>query len=59
MLPFAIRIFKEIQLNLGLTLHQEDPIQSIPRLWNQPFQVGKQHGFIFVHKDEVTVRATV
>ncbi len=26
----------------------EDPIQSIPQLWNQPFWVGKQHGlFLF------------
>ncbi len=56
MVPFAIRIFKEIQLNPGFTRHLEDPIQSIPRLWNQPFWVGKQYGFIFVHKDEVAIR---
>jgi hypothetical protein len=59
MVPFANRIFKEIQLNPGFTPRLEDPIQSIPRLWNQPFQVGKQHGSIFVHKDEVTVGTTI
>jgi hypothetical protein len=35
--PFAVRIFKEVQLHPGLTPHVEDPIQSIPQLWNQPF----------------------
>jgi hypothetical protein len=35
--PFAIRIFEEVQLHPGFTLHLEDPIQSILRLWNQPF----------------------
>ncbi len=30
MVPFAIRIFKEIQLNPGFTPHLEGPIQSIP-----------------------------
>ncbi len=56
---FAIRIFEEVQLHPGFTLHLEDPIQSVPRLWNQPFWVGKQHGFIFVHKDKVAFRTTV
>jgi hypothetical protein len=28
-----------------------DPIQGIPRLWNQPFWVGTHHGFVFVKKD--------
>jgi hypothetical protein len=35
--PFAIGIFKEIQLNLSLTFDLKHPIQSIPLLWNQPF----------------------
>ncbi len=59
MVPFAIRIFEEVQLHPGFTPHLEDPIWSIPWLWNQSFWVGKQHGFIFVHKDQVAVRTTV
>jgi hypothetical protein len=35
--PFAIRIFKEVQLNFSLTFGLKLPIRSIPRLWNQPF----------------------
>ena len=37
----------EIQLSLGLT-PLGDPIRSIPRLWNQPFRVGTQHGLSLV-----------
>jgi hypothetical protein len=48
---FVIRVVEEVQLVLSLTLSLKDPIQSIPRLWNQPFQVGKLHGFVFAHKD--------
>ncbi len=59
MVPFAIRILEEVQLHPDFTLHLEDPIQSIPWPWNQPFWVGKQHGFIFVHKDKVAIRTTV
>ncbi len=36
--------YLEVQLPLGLT-PLGDPIRSIPRLWNQPFQVGTHHGF--------------
>jgi hypothetical protein len=57
--PFAIRIFEEVQLHPGFMLRLEDPIQSIQLLWNQSFWVGKQHGFIFVHKDKVAIRTTV
>jgi hypothetical protein len=28
-------------------------------MWNQPFQVGKQHGFVFAHKDYVSIRNAV
>jgi hypothetical protein len=34
---FAIGIFKEAQLNFSLLFGLKPPIQSIPRLWNQPF----------------------
>jgi hypothetical protein len=37
MVPFAIRIFEEVQLHPGFLLRLEDPIQSLPRPWNQPF----------------------
>ncbi len=49
--PFAIRVIKEVQLYPSFTLSLEDPIWSIPRLWNQPFQVEKQHGLVFINKD--------
>ncbi len=49
--PFVIRVVKKVQLPLSLMLSLEDPIQSIPRLWNQPFWVGKQHWFVVCHKD--------
>ncbi len=39
----------EVQLPLVLT-PLGDPIQSIPRLWNQPFQVGTHHGLSLVRK---------
>ncbi len=39
----------EVQLSLGLT-PLGDPIQSISRLWNQPFQVGTHHGLSLVRK---------
>ncbi len=39
----------EVQLSLGLTT-LGDPIQSIPGLWNQPFQVGTHHGLSLVRK---------
>ena len=35
--PFAIGILKEMQLNFSLLVGLKPPIQSIPRLWNQPF----------------------
>jgi hypothetical protein len=47
--PFAIRVVEEVQLPLSLKL-LGDPIQSIPWLWNQPIQVGKQHGLSLVTK---------
>jgi hypothetical protein len=37
-------------------LDLKHPIQSIPQLWNQPFQEGKQHGFVFINKDKVAIR---
>jgi hypothetical protein len=37
MVLFAISIFEEVELHLGFTPCLEDPIQTIPRLWNQPF----------------------
>ncbi len=40
----------EVQLPLGLT-PLGDPIQSIPRLWNQHFWVGTHHGFVFGKKN--------
>ncbi len=57
--PFAIKIFKEVQLDFSLTFGLKHPIQSIPRLWNQPFQGGKQHGIVFIYKDKVAVRTRV
>ena len=39
----------EVQLSLGLTL-LGDPIQSIPRLCNQPFRVGTHHVLSLVRK---------
>ncbi len=39
----------EVQLSLGLT-PLGDPIQSIPRLWNQPFWVGAHHSLSLVRK---------
>ncbi len=57
--PFAIGIFKEVQLDFSPMFGLKHPIQSIPRLWNQPFQGGKQHGFVFIYKDEVVVRTRV
>jgi hypothetical protein len=56
---FAIGIFKEVQLNFSLTIGLKHPIQSIPRLWNQPFRGGKQHGFVFIKEDKVIVRTRV
>jgi hypothetical protein len=39
----------EVQLSLGL-IPLGDPIQSIPRLRNQLFQVGRHHGLSLVRK---------
>ncbi len=57
--PFAVRVIEEVQLCPSFTLSLECPIQSIPRLWNQPFRVGKQYGLVFIYKDQVSVRTTV
>jgi hypothetical protein len=35
--PFAIGIFKEVQLNLSLSFSLKHPIRSILQLWNQSF----------------------
>jgi hypothetical protein len=57
--PFAIGIFKEVQLNFSFLFGLKPPIWSIPRLWNQPFQGRKQQGFVFIDEDKVTVRTRV
>ncbi len=36
----AIRVIKEVQLYPSFVLSLEDPIRSIPRLWNQPKPFG-------------------
>ncbi len=57
--PFAVRILEEVQLHPGFMPHLEDPIRCISQLWNKPIQAGNQHGFVFAHKDKITVRTTV
>ena len=57
--PFAIGILNEVQLNFSLMFGLKHPIQSILRLWNQPFQGGKQHGFVFIYEDKVAIRTRV
>ncbi len=51
---FCYQGTEEVQLPLGLT-PLGDPIQSIPRLCNQPFWVGTHHGLSLVKKDKVSV----
>ncbi len=46
--PFAVRVIEVVQLYPSFTVSLGDPSQSIPRLWNQPFWVEKQHGCVFV-----------
>ncbi len=41
---FVIRVVKKVQLLLSLTLSLEDPIQSIPQLWNQAFLIENSMG---------------
>ncbi len=50
--PFSIRVFEQVQLHPSSMLSPEDPFWSIPQLWNQPFWVWKQYGFVFAHKDK-------
>ncbi len=57
--PFAIGIFKEVQLDFSLTFGLKHPVQSVPRLWNQLFQGGKQHGFVFIYEDKFAIRTRV
>ncbi len=56
---FAIGIFKEVQLNFNLSFGLKPPVRSIQQLWNQPYQGGKQYGFVFVYEDKVAVRTRV